>query len=137
MSEPLRILHVVGAMNHAGIETWLMHVLRNIDRDRFRLDFLTHSLKPGAYDEEIRSLGSALHPCLSPSRPSSYARNFRRVLRESGPYDIVHSHVHHFTGYVMWLSRKAGVPVRVAHSHSDTARKDAASSFLRRSYLGL
>jgi hypothetical protein len=34
---PLRILQVVGGMNRAGTETWLMHILRQVDRDRLPL----------------------------------------------------------------------------------------------------
>lgn len=34
---PIRILHLVGSMVRGGIETWLMHVLRHIDRDRLSL----------------------------------------------------------------------------------------------------
>ena len=37
---PIRILHVLRAMNRGGIETWLMHTLRNIDRERFQMEFL-------------------------------------------------------------------------------------------------
>ncbi len=39
---PIRILQVVGGMERGGLETWLMHILRNIDRDRFKIDFLVH-----------------------------------------------------------------------------------------------
>ncbi|MEY3867408.1 MAG: hypothetical protein RLZZ338_1299 [Cyanobacteriota bacterium] len=134
---PLRILHVVGGMNRGGIETWLMHVLRNIDRDRFQMDFLVHIDQPCPYDDEARSLGSEIIPCLSPSKPWLYARNFKRILREKRPYDIVHSHVHHFSGYVLWLAKLAGVPVRIAHSHLDTYGVDAHASFLRRLYTTL
>ena len=42
----------------------------------------------GAYDDEIRDLGSKLIPCLQPSRPWQYARSFMNALREHGPYDI-------------------------------------------------
>ena len=95
---PIRILHVVGGMNRGGVETWLMHVLRNIDRDRFRMDFLVHTTMPCVYDEEVRAFGSKIIPCLSPFLPWRYATNFTRILREYGPYDVVHSHVHPFTG---------------------------------------
>ncbi|PSB60813.1 glycosyltransferase, partial [Chroococcidiopsis cubana CCALA 043] len=54
---PLRILQVVGGMNRGGIETWLINVLRHIDRDRFQIDFLVHTTQPCAYDNEIRALG--------------------------------------------------------------------------------
>ncbi len=47
--KPVRILHVVGGMNRGGVETWLMHVLRNIDREQYQMDFLVHTTEPYAY----------------------------------------------------------------------------------------
>ncbi len=134
---PIRILHVVGGMNRGGVETWLMHVLRHIDRDRFQMDFLVHTEKPCPYDDEARVLGSKIIPCLSPSKPWLYGRNFKRILREYGPYDIVHSHVHHFSGYVLYLAKQAEVPVRIAHSHNDTSAIDAKAGLHRQLYLSL
>src|SRR6266852_3082574 len=134
-TSPTRILHVLGAMNRAGAETWLMHVLRNIDRDRFRMDFMVHTERRGDYDDEIELLGSRVLVCAPPSNPVAYARAFLRILREHGPYDAVHSHVHHFSGLVLRLARSAGVRTRIAHSHSDTTKLDAQSSLSRRLYL--
>ena len=56
--KPIRVLHVLGAMNRGGVETWLMHVLRRIDRERFAMDFLVHTAEPAAYDAEVLALGS-------------------------------------------------------------------------------
>lgn len=137
MTAPVRILHVVGALNRGGVETWLMHVLRHIDRDRFRFDFLTHTEQPAAYDDEARALGARLIPCLRPARPLAYGRNFKRILREHGPYDVLHSHVHHFSGYTLRLAAQAGVPLRIAHSHSDTAAHESQARPARRAYLAL
>jgi glycosyltransferase involved in cell wall biosynthesis len=134
---PIRILHVLGGMVRGGVETWLMHILRHIDRDRFRMDFLVHTTQPCAYDDEIRALGSQIIPCLDPPRPWFYARNLKRILRERGPYDIVHSHVHHYSGFVLRLAQQAGVPVRMAHSHNDTSSVEADAGLMRRGYLTL
>lgn len=134
---PIRILHVVGGMNRGGIETWLMHVLRHIDRDRFHMDFLVHTAEPCAYDEEVYAIGSKIIPCLNPSKPWLYASNFKRILREYGAYNIVHSHVHHFSGYVLWLAKQAGIPLRIAHSHNDTSAVEAKAVWHRRLYLAL
>ncbi len=114
----MRILHVLGKLDYGGVETWLVQVLRQIDRQRYQMDFLVHTTAPGMYDEEVRALGARIIPCLGPSNPLQYALNFRRVLGEYGPYDVVHSHVHHYSGYVLLLAAMAGVPVRIAHSHS-------------------
>lgn len=137
VKKPIRILHIVGGMDTGGVETWLMHVLRRIDRSRYKFDFLVHADRPCFYDDEIRSLGCRIIPCLHPSRPLQFAINFLRILKNDGPYDVVHSHVHHFSGFTLLLARLAGVPMRVAHSHNDTSLNDGRARFWRRLYLRL
>lgn len=114
-SKPIKILHVVGGMNRGGVETWLLNVLRQIDRKRFQMDFLVHTEQPCAYDEEIRSLGSKIIPCPYPSRLWTYRKNFSRIWHELGPYDIIHSHVYLFSGFVLYLATRLGVKYRIAH----------------------
>jgi glycosyltransferase involved in cell wall biosynthesis len=133
----MRILQVVGCMNRGGAETWLMHVLRAIDQQRFQFDFLVHGTHPGAYDAEIAALGGRLVTCPSPANPLAYAHAFRRLLNECGPYDIVHSHLHHFSGFVLRLTRRAGISGRVAHSHLDSAHGDAGAPISRRAYVSV
>lgn len=133
----IRVLNVVGGMNRGGIETWLMNVLRHVDRDHFKIDFLVHTTEPGIYDYEIRELGSQIFPCTHPSKPWIYASNFQKILCEHGSYDIIHSHVHHFNGYVLYLAKKIGIPVRIAHTHTDTSSKDSTTGLPRRLYLSL
>lgn len=137
MSEtrPIRILHIMGAMNRAGAETLLMHYLRCVNRNEFRMDVMVHTSQLCAYDDEIRALGSKLIPCVDPSRIWTYGHGVRRILREHGPYDIVHSHVHYFSGLVLRIARGAGVRVRVAHSHNDHAALLKAAGRLRRLYV--
>lgn len=135
--KPIRILHVLGKMERAGVETWLMHVLRMIDRDRYQMDFLVHLAEPGEYDDEIRMLGSAVIVCPYTREPLTYARNFSRIMREHGPYEVVHSHVHQYSGLVLRLAKRAGVPIRIAHSHLDASGFEAQASLPRRTYLRL
>jgi glycosyltransferase involved in cell wall biosynthesis len=131
------ILHIIGAMNRGGVETWLMHVLRHIDRSQFQVDFLVHTGQPAAYDQEIRSLGSAIIPCPYHNHPLAYASAFKQIIREHGPIHIIHSHVHHYSGYVMRLAFQAGVPGRLAHAHTDTSAGDRQASLPRRWYMQL
>jgi glycosyltransferase involved in cell wall biosynthesis len=131
----VRVLHVVAQMRPGGVETWLMRVLRQIDRSRFQVDFLVHTTEPRPYDEEIRRLGGKILPCLDPNRPLRYRRQFLRLLSENGPYDVVHSHIHYYSGFVLRLAHEADVPIRIAHCHSDTALLESGSSWLRRTYI--
>src|SRR5262245_8666806 len=110
-SRPIRILQTVsGWTRGGGVEAYLLQVLRHIDRKRFHMDFLVPTSEPHDYDEEIRALGANIFPCLQARRPSRYrgglcrtslkaeyalhfAGFFRWMLREHGPYDIVHAHM--------------------------------------------
>jgi len=133
----IRVLHVLGALNPGGVETWLLHVMRHVDRSAFQVDFLVHTTQPAVYDDEIRALGGRIISCPEPQRPWRYARRFNAVLNEYGPYDVVHSHVHDYSGYVLRLARRAGVPVRIAHSHNDTTQFESQAGILRKNYLAL
>ena len=130
-----KILHVVGAMNRGGVETWLMNVTRNIDSDVFETHFLVHSSEPSAYDEEIISLGGVIHYGANPRNLLRYTTDFSQLVRRYGPFDVVHSHVFWFSGFVMRLAYEAGIPIRIAHSHSTA--NDAAWKVPRRLYQRL
>ena len=132
----ISVLHVVGVMDRGGVETWLMHILRRIDRSAFVFNFLTQTNQAGVFDEEIRDLGSRVIPCLYPSRPWSYGRTLRQILMRER-CDIVHSHVHHYSGFVLRIARSSGVKGRIAHSHLDTSFADEHSSLSRAGYLKL
>ena len=135
VSGKVKVLHVLGGLDQGGVETWLMHVLRHIDRERFQLDFLVHTEKECAYDEEARRLGSRIIPNPDPRNPVRYAWNFIRNYRKYGPYDVVHSHVHHYSGFTLLLARLMGVPKKVAHSHSDTRAAETNARIARKAYL--
>lgn len=111
-----------------------MHILRHINREAFQIDIAVHTTAPGAYDEEIRALGSRIFPCIEPSRPRTYARNLTQVLQEHGPYDIVHSHVHHYSGFILHIAYASGVEGRVVHSHKGRSPASAIN-IPRRVYL--
>lgn len=133
----IQILHVVGGMNRGGVETWLMQVLRTIDREIYKMDFLVHTTEPCPYDEEVRSLGSKIIPCPRPDQPWSYAHRFKQLLTHHGPYDIVHSHVHNYSGFILRLAKQLNIPIRIAHSHNDTTTVEATAGLYRQFYLYL
>lgn len=130
----IRILHVLGTLNPGGVETWLLHVLRNIDRNRFHMDFCTFGAEPGLYAPEAEKLGSTVLWCRKRANLWAFGRRFRGILRE-GKYDVVHSHVHSFSGAVLRWAKAEGVPMRITHSHNtNDSRSDA---WIRRQYRRL
>jgi len=124
----VHVLHVIGSFRPGGVETWLVNVLRHVDRSRFQLDFLVHDAAPCLLEPEALALGARIHRCPHVRRPARYARCLGRVLQECGPFDAVHSHVHAFSGLVLGVAAWHRVPLRIAHSHTTAARE----SLLRR-----
>ena len=93
--KPIRILHTVGGLDRGGIETFLMHVLDRRDAARLPMDFVVHQANENAYDARVLASGARLFRCPFTSQPRKYARELGRILREEGPFDVVHAHVHH------------------------------------------
>jgi glycosyltransferase involved in cell wall biosynthesis len=136
-SRPSRVLQVVGSLDRGGAETWLLQILRNVDRQHFRMDFLVHADREGHYDTQARGLGAQILRCPFHRNLIRYRHSFLKLVRRHAPYDIIHTHVHHFGGVVLSLAAHAGIPVRIAHSHSDTQEKDRKATALRRLYTAI
>jgi glycosyltransferase involved in cell wall biosynthesis/O-antigen/teichoic acid export membrane protein len=113
---PVRILHVFGSMDRGGAETRTLEIMRRLDRGAYHFDFCVLSGRPGAYAAEIAALGGTIAPCaLTPGW--TWPLRMLRLLHD-GSYDVVHSHVHQFSGVVLLLARLAGVRTRIAHLRS-------------------
>ncbi len=119
-TSPVRVLQVVSRLDVGGIEAWLLQVSQAINRSRFQIDLLVHTDSECAYDAEMDALGCRILRVPHHRRPWTCARNFRRLVREYGPYDVIHSNVFRLSGYYMLLAHAAGIPVRIAHSHNTT-----------------
>ena len=114
---PIRILHLVAGMTRGGLETWLMNVMRRIDRDRFRFDFCTGTDRACDYDDEIRALGGRIIPCVWNRSVRRWTRLLSRVLREDA-YDVVHAHGYNSAGIALRIAHKSDVRHRFAHLHT-------------------
>ncbi len=120
----LRILQVVTYMGRGGLETMLMNYYRNIDRTKVQFDFLVHREFRADYDDEIESLGGKIYraPRLNPY--SAKYRKFMKNFFAEHEYTVVHSHLDCLAGIPLEFAKKAGVPVRIAHSHNANQPRD-------------
>lgn len=116
----IRILQCVNNMHRAGLETLLMNYYRNIDRTQIQFDFLTHRPERSDYDDEIESLGGKIYraPRLYPQNYPAYFAYMKRFFAEHPEYTIVHSHIDAMSCLPLLAAKRAGVPVRIAHSHN-------------------
>lgn len=135
MGEPIRVAQVVGKMVGGGVEQVVMNYYRYINRSRVQFDFLVDADSTLVPREEIESLGGRVFVIPPYQHPISYQRELSRLFREER-WPIVHSHVNALSVFPLRAARRAGVPVRIAHSHSTSGRgehvRNAAKSALRR-----
>ena len=113
-------------MHRAGLETMLMNYYRHIDRDRIQFDFLTHRPDRSDYDDEIESYGGKMYyaPRLFPQNYPAYFRYMKNFFADHPEYVIVHSHIDSMSYLPLLAAKKAGIPVRIAHSHNTSLDKD-------------
>lgn len=122
----IRVLQCVNDMHRAGLETMLMNYYRNIDRSKIQFDFLTHRPERSDYDNEIESLGGKMYyaPRLYPQNYPTYFKWMANFFNEHPEYKIVHSHIDSMSYLPLLAAKKAGVPIRIAHSHNTAIDKD-------------
>lgn len=116
----IRVLHVVTIMNRNGLENRIMDIYRNIDRNKIQFDFLTQRNIPGHFDKEIEKLGGHIYRMNTPNtlRFISYIKNLNNFFNEHKEYKIVHSHLNTISTWILFAAKKAGVPIRIAHSRT-------------------
>jgi len=130
--EPYRVLHIFGVMNRGGAEMRTLELMANLDPRQYHFDFCALSGKAGELDEEIGRRGGEVYPVKLDWR---FPGRFRRLLRERR-FDAVHSHVHYFSGYVLRLAAKEGVPKRIAHFRSTSdGRRPSVRRRLQRALM--
>lgn len=116
-----RILHVVSCLEKGGTEAFIMNCFRNIDRTRFTFDVLVLSRTSSPYEPEIKQLGGRViyaNASVSIMKFFKEVRVLSNLMKENGPYDIVHCHMDIANSIVLTAAKKAGINKRISHSHN-------------------
>lgn len=122
----IRILHSVSNMDRAGIETMLMNYYRHMDRDKIQFDFLCNKKKPGAYDEEIKSMGGRIFhtPGLNPVKYPQYLNFMKSLFNKYPNYRIIEAHNGALGVYALHAAKVSNIPIRIFHAHGASITKD-------------
>ncbi|MBR6253314.1 MAG: glycosyltransferase family 1 protein [Clostridia bacterium] len=121
--EPIRIAQIIGKWLGGGVEAVVMNYYRHIDREKIQFDFICDSDSTNIPYEEIESLGGKVILIPPYQKVFEYQKELQRVLK-AGKYKIVHSHINTLSVFPLRAAKKAGVPVRIAHSHSTSNKKE-------------
>lgn len=117
-----RLLCIVSIMDAGGAETFLMKLYRNIDREKYQMDFAVSSNQEGIYNKEIESLGGRVF--FIGTKLDGAFKNainlYKLIKREKYDYVLKTSHLS-VAAIDLLVAKLAGVKVRVYRSSNSNA----------------
>ena len=106
-----------------GVESVVMNYYRNIDRDKIQFHFLCDEDSTDIPYDEIERLGGKVIVIPPYQKLFKYQKELYKIFKENN-YKIVHSHINALSVFPLRVAKKAGVPIRIAHSHSTSNKKE-------------
>lgn len=138
MTDPVRVLNVLGTTNLGGAESRVMELYRAMDKRKVQFDFLVHTDKEGQYDTEIKQLGGSIYhvPRFRVINILSYRKSLHRFFGDHKEFVAVQGHMTSTAAIYLPIAKKAGVSMTIAHARSagvDRGLKGIATKILRSS----
>jgi len=121
--ETIRIAQIMGKWVGGGVEAVVLNYYRHLDRNKIEFDFICDSDSTCIPYEEIKSLGGKVILIPPYQKIFKYIKELTKILKEN-KYNIVHSHINTLSVFPLYCAKKAKVPVRIAHNHSTTNKKE-------------
>jgi len=122
-----RVLIVSAGLQFGGVERFAANIIKFAPADEFQFDYLIFEGLGDAFAPEIIERGGRVITIPSPQHGyRSYIKKLGGLI-DKNHYDVVHSHTQFNSGINLWVAKKHGVPIRIAHSHT-TAHENAISA---------
>ncbi len=128
--KPIRIAHIIGKWVGGGVESVVMNYYRYIDKNKIQFDFICDSDSTNIPYEEIERLGGKVILVPPYQHIFKYNRELSKIFKENN-YKIVHSHINTLSIFPLRIAKKCGIPVRIAHSHSTTNKKEWKKNLIK------
>ncbi len=137
MRSKIKILMVLGNTRRGGTQAFIMNVLRNINRERFQIDFAINNEFEGGWGPDMRALGSEIFimPVFKVYNWLSFQRWWNEFL-STHQYDIVHGHSTNSAGVYLKVAKKYGCKT-IAHIHSTGFRGNIVERITKRYFSKL
>lgn len=133
--EKIKILMVLGTTGREGVQTFLLNLLTNIDRDKYQVDLAVNSdVKDGGISDEVRQMGGDIYfwPYFKVYNYAQFVRFWRDFLSKHH-YDIVHGHSTNSAAVYLKVAKEMGCAT-IAHSHSAGYRGNKLQQWVKSIY---
>ncbi len=129
-TEPIVVAQIMGKWLGGGVESVIMNYYRHIDRSKIQFDFICDEDSTNIPYDEIEKLGGKVILCPPYQKLPKYLKFLKRLFREK-KYRIVHSNINTLSVFPLYAAKKAGVPVRIAHSHSTSNPREWKKNLMK------
>ena len=130
-SDPIRVAHIMGYMAGGGVEATTMNHYRLLDHAKVQYDFIVYKDSPNVPLEEIKNYGGRVFYVPPIMHLNSFENELSQILQITNP-DIVHSNLNALSVFPLRVAKKAGIPIRIAHSHSTSNSKEPLRNAAKR-----
>ncbi len=128
--KPIKICQIMGKWVGGGVEAIVMNYYRYIDRNKIQFDFICDEDSTNIPYEEIKKLGGKVFLIPPYQKIFKYNKELLKILKREN-YKIIHSHINTLSIFPLRIAKKANVPIRIAHSHSTTNKKEWKKNLLK------
>ena len=129
-TEPMIVAHIMGKWLGGGVEAVVMNYYRHIDRNKIQFDFICDSDSTDIPYDEIKKLGGRVILVPPYQQIFKYIKELKKIFQENR-YQIVHSHINTLSVFPLYAAKKSGIPVRIAHSHSTTNKREKKKNLMK------
>ena len=121
--KPIIVAQVMGKWVGGGVESVIMNYYRHLDHSKVQFDFICDEDSTRIPYDEIKKLGGRVFLIPKYQNLPKYLKALGKLLKEN-QYRIVHSNINTLSVFPLYAAKKAGVPVRISHSHSTSNPKE-------------
>lgn len=119
-----RVCILCESWKSGGIEAFITNVIRHIDHVGLEIDIVAAQVGESVFTAPLQASGIRFYQLSGSTRKIEENRRLFRRLLDEGRYDVVHVNAYQALSLAyLGLAEKAGVPVRIAHSHNTQLRK--------------
>ena len=119
---PVRVAQVVGKAVNGGVESFILNRYQYIDREKIQYDcIIDEDSTCVPFQEKIKSLGGRIFVVPPHEKLFANMKALYKIFTEN-KYPLVYSHLNTMSVFPLFTAWRAGIPIRVAHSHSTAGK---------------
>lgn len=124
-----KIVYVLHGLSAGGTETFVINVVSNLNREKYDVIFIlalddngkTHQFQ----EDKMLEQGVKIYRTNDLDGLKKWKLHYeklKRILKEEGPFDVIHCNMDLFNGINLMAAKKVGIPIRICHSHNSESQ---------------